>query len=706
MMVKLTDAVLARVAKDGRKQALHTHAQNVSGYAQIFGNKCGIGEIMHIAGCLHDMGKASPEWQEYLKRNNPNEKMPHSIYGAKHAYDETVAFRYAAELIANIIAAHHGELYDSISPDGTTPLIDKLASTTDFPSYDHELNIDINILKEEFMSAIVSVEKSDQAFGLSMLTKFAFSCLVDADRLDAYLMESQEVYKAPTMPDWGGLILALEHSLHARSKQKPTSKMAEQMAELRQKVSEDCQAAGLRDIGIYKLEVPTGGGKTLSSLRFALEHAKKHKLDRIIYVIPYLSILSQTADEIRTALGLDEWMLLEHHSNFLSDPNDEKNYKLHTDRWDAPIILTTQVQFLESIFSARGSDLRKLHHMAQSVMIFDEAQSMPIKCIHLFNSAMNFLNRVCKSTILLCTATQPPFGAVLKKICFSPNPSLTPFIKPPQRYHLDNKLTTLGYTFPELAAFVQEKHQISTLVIVNTKAAAKELYKELKVLGLPALHLSTGMCSAHRDAVIAELRRRISPEVGEPVICVSTQLIEAGVDISLDCVIRDLAGLDSIYQAAGRCNRHGDDNDVKNVYVVNIKGENLNRLPDIKIGAEITQRLTNDNNGDLHSIDISEYYRLYFDERCSLMDYDTQDKSGTVYDLLSENRKGSNAYRKKVQAPALRQAIHSAADEFFVIDKGRTDIIVPYGASVKLLNDFMQLQEPQDIKKKHQLLKE
>ncbi|MDR2870315.1 MAG: CRISPR-associated endonuclease Cas3'', partial [Deferribacteraceae bacterium] len=230
MTAKLIDTVLARITKDGREQILHAHAQNVSSYARIFGTKCGIGEIMRIAGSLHDMGKASQEWQEYLKRNNPNEKrLPHSIYGAKHAYDETIAFRCVAELIANIIAAHHGRLYDSIAPDGTTPIIDKLSSA-DFSPYDHKLDINIDILKNEFMSAITSVEKPDQAFGLSMLTKFAFSCLVDADRLDAYLMEIQELYKAPSMPDWGVFILALEGSLRKKNEHKTRSDMAQQMA--------------------------------------------------------------------------------------------------------------------------------------------------------------------------------------------------------------------------------------------------------------------------------------------------------------------------------------------------------------------------------------------------------------------------------------------------------------------------------------------
>jgi CRISPR-associated endonuclease/helicase Cas3 len=389
-------------------------------------------------------------------------------------------------------------------------------------------------------------------------------------------------------------------------------------------------------------------------------------------------------------------------------PDDEENYKLHTDRWNAPIILTTQVQLLESIFSAKGSDLRKLHNMAKSVIIFDEAQSIPVKCIHLFNGAMNFINRVCKSTILLCTATQPPFDDVDKKICFSKNPLLTEYIKAPERYVIENSLTPIGYTYPDLAKFVKEKHNNSTLVIVNTKDAAKLLCDELKDQQIPILHLSTNMCSIHRDAVILRLRRYLKSN--KPVICISTQLIEAGVDISFECVIRDIAGLDSIYQAAGRCNRHGEYGDVKKVYVVNILGEKLSKLPDIKIGAEITQRLACENNGNINSASINTYYRYYFYERRRLMDYDVQDGSTTIYDLLSENIKGKNAYQNRKDkmgiAPlATRQAIRSAADEFFVIDKGRTEVIITCDRSEKLLQKFIstsKLDEKRKILRKLQ----
>ncbi|MCL2054219.1 MAG: CRISPR-associated helicase Cas3' [Oscillospiraceae bacterium] len=698
----LLDDYLARSLYDldksvRRNQSLKNHLMETSEIACSFGNKCGIGETMRLAGFWHDLGKSSEEWQEYLHRNlhssNPQkERLPHSEYGAKYAYDKTLLIPPFAEILANIIASHHGRLYDNISPDGETSLNDKIARTENV-DFNGE-PVDINALKNELLNITQTAENLslDRFFFVSMLTKLAFSCLVDADRLGAYLFEIGVPYSHPATPNWGELINALEKRLAEFSETDSNSAMSK----LRRKVSEDCKIAGLRGVGIYKLEVPTGGGKTLSSLRFALEHAKHHGLDRVIYVIPYLSILSQTAIEIRRTLGCHEDMVFEHHSDFFPDDDKEEHYKLQMGRWDAPIILTTQVQLLESIFSAKGSDLRKLHNMAKSVIIFDEAQSIPLKCTHIFNSAMNFINKICKSTILLCTATQPPFERVFRKILFSDSPSLTTYIEPPKRYNIINSLSGAGYTYPELSEFILDKHNNSTLVIVNTKAAAKAVYEELKEIN-SVLHLSTNMCSAHRDDVIAKLRQRLKNK--ESVICVSTQLIEAGVDISFECVIRDIAGLDSIFQAAGRCNRHGEYDDAKSVYVINIKGENLSRLPDIKAGANITRRLFDEEN-----VTIEQYYEYYYGQTDIKNKMDYPVNNGSIYDLLSCNKQGVGAYKNRGNKTkiALPFAMRSAADEFYVIEKGRINVIVPYGDSEALLNQY---NSTDCLKEKRQLLK-
>jgi CRISPR-associated endonuclease/helicase Cas3 len=675
-----------RIKATGRLQLLEDHLRNVSILAQRFGDKLCSPLIPQAAGVTHDYGKLPQEFQDYLFDDNAKRgEVRHSIHGAARLYNETLAFPPVAELFANIIMAHHGRLYDFISPDGETPLFDSIeAHNSEQPPsasiavLEKNAGLDLSELRDEFLTTWNNMREEERAFGLSMLVKLYYSMLVDADRLDAYLFESGQKY-AEVKPDWDAMLSAL-------SKRLAEFKTDSEMAALRKTVSDGCAEAGLRGKGIYKLQVPTGGGKTLASLRFALIHAKKHGMDKIIYVIPYLSILSQTAQEIRRALNADEFTVLEHHSGFL--PDEDENYKLHTDRWDAPVILTTQVQFLESVFSANGSDLRKLHNMANAVFIFDEAQSVPIKCTYLFNGAVNFLNRTCGSTILLCTATQPPFEDIPHRMWFSDNASLVPCGKEPKRTEIINAMIPGGYSYTQLAEFVLDKHSSSTLVIVNTKAAAKSLYQELKKAGAPVLHLSTSMCSAHRDAVINELRRRIDRKVNEPVICVSTQLIEAGVDISLECVIRDVAGWDSVIQAAGRCNRHGEYGGVKPVYVVNITDENLDKLPDIKKGAEITRDLYH-----YRTPDINEYYRKFFFERQSEMSYPV--KNGTLYDWLTVNCAGTHAYANRTdikgkRVPVMHAAIRSAADEFFVIDRGHTDVVVPYGEGPSLLDQYLK----------------
>jgi len=675
----------SKLARPG--QPLSQHINAVSSMAAQFGEKCGIEEMTKLAGFFHDLGKATDDFQEILNAPRRSIKVPHSIFGAKRLHTDTMSLQHIAEIFSNIIMSHHGSLNDYISPEGDTPVADKIEAAEPFPSAEGCPEISLSRLNAEFTAAIGKMHVEDKAFALSMLIKLAYSCLVDADRLDAYLHENNE--KQPLhQPDWEGMLQSLQNHLTGFTS-------SSEMAVFRQQISNQCAEAGQRERGVYKLEVPTGGGKTMASLRFALVHAMKHKLDRIILVIPYLSILDQTANEIRKALKADDATVLEHHSGFL--PDNPEYYKLQTNRWDAPIILTTQVQFLESLFSARGSDLRKLHNMANSVMIFDEAQSLPVKCVHLFNGAINFLNRVCGATVLLCTATQPLLDTVERKLRFSGSPSIAKVVPLAKRTSIVNAIRPEGYTCTQLATFVKEKHKSSTLVIVNTKAAAKSLYEELHDADVTLLHLSTNMCTAHRDDVLTSLRNMLDSKSKEPVICVSTQLIEAGVDISFECVIRDVAGLDSIYQAAGRCNRHGEFGETKDVYVINIPGENLSKLPDIKIGAEITKDLFDTGRKD----DITEYYRRYFYARRGMMDYPTLD-GGTIYDLLSANNQGFNAYKNrgnKKPSPLMRSAIRAAGEAFFVIDRGRKDVIVPYGEALTLIHKYSNAYDPAEKRK-------
>ena len=674
----------ARVTEDGRKQTLQAHTENTSKLAHDFAEVFGAGKLAETIALHHDLGKATLSFQNYLFSEEKRGRVRHSIYGAKYVYEKYFKVLPIAEMLSNCITSHHGELRDNLSPEGDAALAIEMSEDLKAMPKAEDAGPEIETLLAELKGILALAP--DKAFAMTMITKLLYSCLVDADRLDAYLFESGKIY-LPEATKWDEWLSRLEtHLLEYTSES--------EMLLLRRSVSSQCAKAGSWERGIYQLSVPTGGGKTLSSLRFALAHAREHKMSRIIYVIPYLSILEQSAKAIRDAIGADDDAVLEHHSNIL--PDDFEYYKLLTGRWGAPIILTTQVQFLESVFSARGSDLRKLHNMANSVIIFDEVQSLPVKCVHLFNSAVNFLHKICKSTVLLCTATQPLLDKVYRPVLLSKKPSIALCGSVPARTRIVNAIRPAGYSYPELADFVLDRHTLSTLVVVTTKASAKALYTELERRNAQVIHLSTNMCPAHRDKVFTELRNKLDAQ--EEVICVSTQLIEAGVDISFECVVRDIAGLDSILQAAGRCNRHGEFGEEKDVYVVNIKEENLSKLPDIKIGSEITRRLFDDN-----TLDIDAYYKHYFHARKNEMDYPAD--GGTIYGLLTDNTQGCAAFisRGHSEKIDLRAAIRSAADKFYVIAPGKTDVVVPYGNAMELLDSFITCD---DLQEKQRLIKE
>jgi CRISPR-associated endonuclease/helicase Cas3 len=715
---------ISRIAADGSEQSTISHLRETAELASEWAVKLGFSHTTKLMALLHDMGKFSCAYVAYLRRQvqNPDQSergsVIHSTQGAKFIYEnrepENGLLSLLAEIVANCVANHHGALADGITPDGETPLIKRLCENDDSKLHFNEVltafsknELLIGGIEKHMEPCLQELngfvqkcraQKLDMPFMLQMLTKTLFSLLVDADRYNAYLFECKaDPHFLKARPDWDRMTKQLETSLAEKN-----GKHNGHIDDMRRDVSDRCLAAASRSKGIYQLKVPTGGGKTLSSLRFALNHAKEHGLDRVIYVIPYLSILEQTANSIREALeiSVDDETILEHHSDLVPSEDDEKaeRTKLLTSRWEPPVIITTMVQFLESVFSAKSGRLRKLHSMKNAVLVFDEIQSLPIRCVHLFNEAANFLSVFGGSTILLCTATQPRLDQADRPIRLSDDPSIVECCDFPVRAKIVDALRLTGFTYSELAEFVREKHVNSTLIIVNTKVAAKSLVKALQISGASPLHLSTNMCPAHRNQVITEIRHRLSSKVD--VICVSTQLIEAGVDISFECVIRDIAGLDSICQAAGRCNRHGESDEAKNVYVINIKDECLSKLPDIKCGAEITRRMFCDGVDGM-----DEYYRYYFYARQNEMDYNIRNASGagTIYDLLTCNNQGVKAYKNRggSKEVALRAAMRSASDEFYVIAPGQTSIIVPYNESEQLLYEYENVDS---IKTKRRLL--
>lgn len=731
---------ISRIAKDGREQLTRQHLYECAEYASKSGKKFKVSEICRIAALFHDMGKLTSKYVEYLKESYINEKLGksynkkgtvvHSTQGAKYLYElqscvNDQILSLVREIIAICVANHHGGLMDAISPYGDTPFRNRLEKEDGDLYYTEVIeeakkgHIPLSNVpdifeqcRNELIEFIEACKKNklNTAFMLHLLTKSVFSCLVDADRYNAYCFEINKVPEIDRpLPPWEDYAQRLEQKIS-------TFRADSEINKIRRDISEYCLNAAKRPKGIYRLDVPTGGGKTLSSLRFALNHAKIHKAEHVIYVIPYLSVLEQTADDIKKALQCkpEDNFILEHHSNFIinDDHEETQTYRLLTDRWDSPIIITTMVQFLESIYSNKSSDLRKFHNMANSVFIFDEVQSLPIKCVYLFNEVINYLYYCAGCSVLLCTATQPPLNEADKPI-LSELPSLIPDMSESfhklKRTYIKNKTIPGGYSTEAFQQFVLEKYKEegNCLVIVNTKSDAVRIYNSLKSYieanpqdKIELVHLSTTMCPAHRLDTINTIKEKKQ----ERILCISTQLIEAGVNISFNCVIRVIAGLDSIAQAAGRCNRNGEDPRGKNVYVVNLANENLSMLPDIKCGADITYRILAECPEDLLSpLVIQRYYKEYFAKQKIQMYYQIEEL-GNLYDLLSVNRKGTGAYRDigGTKPPALRQAFQTAGEYFSVIEQRTIGVLVPYKEGATLVERI----KCADLKEKNTLIRQ
>ena len=457
-------------------------------------------------------------------------------------------------------------------------------------------------------------------------------------------------------------------------------------------ISERCAEFAEHHVRICRLIVPTGGGKTLSSLRFAIEYCKKYHKKKIVYTAPFMSILEQNSDEIRTVAGED--FFTEHHSNVLTDLKDNEElheYELRTEKWDAPVIATTMVQFLNTLFSHKSSCVRRMHRLADAVIIIDEVQSVPLKCVHLFNLAINFLAYVCGSTVVLCSATQPAmeqtkYPVILDEISSMTGDTARDF-EIFRRTEIIPEITKFGYSYEETAVHCKQwfSENGNLLVIVNTKSAAGELFKLMKESCPDAavIYLSTNLCPLHRKQKIDEMCRLL--EHNQPVICITTQLIEAGVDISFRCVVRSLAGLDNAAQAAGRCNRNGESDCVCPVYLIKIKEENVQKLDGINTAQRITRQiLKNPEYTDYLSCEAqSLYFHLLYKNEAEKLSYYVRPLKSTILELLSLNKKCFAVTDIPETKRFTCQSFRTAGEFFQVIDNHTIDVIVPYNDDAK-----------------------
>lgn len=724
-----------------KEQSVKEHLYNVSIMSKGYGAKISLEATGELIGILHDMGKETNKFDNYIhySSSHPSDKslrgtINHSTAGAKFIYDNfyntTDMFqKFTAQLISLAICSHHGGLIDCLDLKGIDIFTNKMETDKDI-LYDEALrnfkaeysgierikNL-FNKSKDEIKSVFTNINKIDGTakfghFAAGMLEKYLFSCVIDADRYDTYtFMEGKDWKKSIDKSAlWNELADKLEIKLESYPK-------LTKIDLLREEVSIACKNFAENKPGIYQLAVPTGGGKTLSSLRYALGHAKKFDKDRIFYIIPFTTIIDQNAKDIKDILRRDD-IILEHHSNLVVD-NQQEDYKLLTERWDSPIVLTTMVQFLDTLFSGGTQGVRRMHNLANSIIIFDEIQAIPIKCINMFNSAINFLANICNATIILCTATQPLLSKTKMPLMLSENANIITDIhdkfKQFKRVNLVDKRIVAEYSVSTLKDFILEIMEkldntsnitdklASVIAIFNTKNAAKEVFNELKKANtdLPKekqfliFHLSTNMCPSHRMKILKDMREKLGHQ---RIICISTQLIEAGVNISFGCVVRSLAGLDSIAQAAGRCNRHGESS-CNDVYIVNVEGENVSKLVDIKVGQECTKRVLDEfkenpnifDNDLLSPKTMERYYKYYYYNRSAEMDYTLRkpDDDKSMYDLLAANNEGGNEFNSRNGFKSklmLKQGFKTAGNNFQVIDQNTTGVIVPYGEGEELIS--------------------
>lgn len=731
--------------KDSKIQPLWNHLEEVSELAGNFASKVDLIDCGKVIGLLHDIGKASQEFQEYIKSAtgmiDPDQdefvdafamkgKIDHSTAGAQiihsHLSVNGAEGKLTVQILALCIASHHSGLIDCLLPSGEDNYSKRINKATEKTHLNEVWSNLCNQQKEKLLELLSDKRiilqlvnklktlkenndsKETLAFKCGLLIRFLFSCLIDADRLSTIDFEfpfNKQIRNYGNYLSWSVLL----KRFNTKMKEFDGKQDRNEVDNLRKEVSQKCLEFATKPKGIYQLTVPTGGGKTLSSLRFALNHALHHKMDRIFYIIPFTSIIDQNADVVRKILEdrdatgkyLDN-VVLEHHSNLTPD-EETKRQNLLAENWDAPVVFTTQVQFLETLFGGGTRSARRMHQLANSVIIFDEAQTLPVRCVHMFNIALRFLVNNCNSSIVLCTATQPLLDKIEprnRSLSISNEQKIIQndkelFQKLKRTEVFDIRREPDSWSEDEVVELAERelKEMGSVLIIVNKKDSARSLYQKFFEKQLNDIyHLSTNMCPTHRLDVLNTVKERLNNKL--PVICISTQLIEAGVDVDFGTVIRYLASLDSITQAAGRCNRDGRRKKGR-VYIVNPKDENLDRLKDIKIGANDAGRVLREfkNNPDNFDNDplgvkaTEQFYRYYFYHRSHEMNYPVAvenpitGRADNLFDLLSLNPGSVAEYiRINNAAPSLafKQSFQSAAKLFQVIDSPTRGVIVPY----------------------------
>ncbi len=647
---------IAHKTEDGRVQTIQAHSTGVSNLAENFADAFGAAPMGRIMGAIHDAGKYSEEFQNYIKNGGYRGQVDHSTAGMKLAWEKNLGHA------AFGLAGHHAGLTDlgtGLDASGSGTLYGRWKKK--IPQYrkafEAENDVDYSL---EGQSA--NAQQMNPKFGGMFFARMLFSCLVDADYLDTEnFMKSQESLRDGFAP-----IEKLKTRLDqfVAKFEPPHNALNRKRCEI---LHQCIQCADTLPAGLFTLTVPTGGGKTIASMAFALHHAVKQGMKRVIYVIPYTSIIEQNARVFEEMLG--EENVVEHHMNVEYDVGEEQSISLEkrqelerkrlaTENWDAPIIVTTNVQFFESLFSNKPSRCRKLHNIANSVLIFDEAQMLPTKYLLPCVRAIKELVQSYRCSAVLCTATQPALNPYfsrgkqelpleVKEICRGIEEMFTFFKRAEvvQRGEMEKE-----------ALLMELSRQEQVLCIVNTKKLAQDLYQSLRKMDEKNVyHLSTFLCPKHRKEKLQKIKENITKS--EPCRVISTSLIEAGVDLDFPTVYREMTGLDSVIQAAGRCNREGKRRlEESKVYVFTLKEMKNARW--MREEREITESVGR-RYEDIASL---EAIQAYFNQ----------------FHLFEDENLDQKGILKLINGDKVRFPFRQIAAKFILIEELTRPIFIPY----------------------------
>lgn len=672
-------------------QLLKDHLVNVGQLAECFAEVFGCAEYGKTAGLMHDLGKYTFAFQQRLEGKHP--KVDHATRGAKIALEKYGTCGY---FIAYAIAGHHAGLANGEYRDDQklTPLKQRCDNAA-LPTLESAWENEISLISKLPVPPL-KLKKDFGSFQYTFLSRMILSCLVDADRLDTEMFanraEGKPLLLRGEYPSLSQLKTNFDQSLKSFNSDEAIN---QKRANILSAVRHNAQTLDPGLSSLFSLTVPTGGGKTLASMAFALDHAETYQKRRIIYVIPFTSIIEQNAAVFRKQFGEEyQHAVIEHHSAFnesaiesyVKQPDSKTKLKMAMENWDAPVIVTTAVQFMESLFSNRPSDCRKLHRIANSVVILDEAQTLPMPLLRPCMAALDELARNYGCSVVLCTATQPAFkeedgfqGGLQNVRELAQSDS----INPKQLYEQFQRVSVKHIGLLDDAEVISRlRAESQILCIVNTRKQARLLYQGISDLE-GSFHLSTYMCAVHRKFVLAKIRAAL--KAGKPCRVVSTSLIEAGVDVDFPCVMRSDAGLDSIAQAAGRCNRE-DKRNKHESFVWIFTAKDHKSPPELKIYADKMQEtlsFSEFNNDPLGLAAIQDYFsRVYWHHEAGQT---SQLDKHSILGVIKDSKPQSLPF-------------DWIAQKFKIINDAMTTVIVPYDAAaidyiaqLKSLPDYLSV---------------